>query len=98
MTVGELSRRMDHAEFAEWVELESIDPIPDPYWIGAMIASTVVHSLCSSKVTLADFMPARKPKRPQTTAEMRAVAMTALAGFGVFVPDDPQAEAEKPHE
>ncbi|MFO0960853.1 MAG: hypothetical protein U0800_26015 [Isosphaeraceae bacterium] len=98
MTVGELGRRMTHSEFVEWIELESLDPIPDPHLIGAQIAATTAQCFSARRVKLADFLPRKRsrPGRKQSVAEMRSAAITCLAGIAPFVPDPAPDPAPNP--
>lgn len=83
MTVRELGRRMDATEFAYWMELEAIDPLPDPYWVGGLVCH-VLESLWSKKARgIMEFLPwHEKPapvQRSMPFAHMAAIVRGAIA-------------------
>jgi len=75
MTVERLEREMSSRELSEWLALQSLDPLPDPYWIGAQQCAVTASSLGGAKnLTIDDFRPVAAPKRQLTVEEtMRAV-------------------------
>jgi hypothetical protein len=74
MTVGELEQRMSGAEVLEWMEFHRLEPLPDPYWIGAQIACAVVNSarVKGPAAKIEDFIPQAMSRRAQSTEEMMA--------------------------
>lgn len=64
-------------EFALWREFEAVEPMPDPYWIGALICTVIANVMGGkkSRSKIEDFLPrpARSGRGPkQSVAEMRA--------------------------
>lgn len=74
MTVGELEQRMSGPEVAEWMELQRLEPLPDPYWIGAQIACAIYNANRSKgpAFKIEDFIPRAVSRRAQSTEEMMA--------------------------
>jgi hypothetical protein len=76
MTVRELEHRMDAREFMEWVALQRVDALPDPWLQTGVIAATVANSnrVKGPPRKPTEFIP-RRPKPRQSVAEMmRAMA------------------------
>lgn len=69
-TVDELLASMSSAELSEWIAFDRVERLPDPYWIGGMIASVVANSIAGAKTTPSDFIPREEIKPRQTQAEM----------------------------
>lgn len=61
---------MDSAEFSEWLAYSQIEPLPDLYWVGAMICRTIARSLGGSKAELKDFLPRTRPAARQSGRSM----------------------------
>jgi hypothetical protein len=59
MTRRELAERMDSDEFSGWLAYDRVEPLPDPYWIGAMQAMVAARTLGAKGVKLDDFLPRR---------------------------------------
>lgn len=84
MSVAECQRRVDSAEFAEWMAFAQVD---GPWWPergdvqAGVVASTLanLHVRKGRRFAPADFMPYRNaaPKPQQSVADMRAI-MTAF--------------------
>ncbi len=74
MTVGELEQRMSGVEVMEWMEIHRLDPLPDPYWIGAQIACVVANSMRSKgpALKIEDFIPRAVAGRTQSVEQMMA--------------------------
>lgn len=91
MTVGELYDRMTYVELSEWIALESIQPLPDPWVIGARIAAGVASLFASKPVKIRDFLPeflrsSPQGRAPQRPGDARAIAIETLGALGVFKP------------
>lgn len=76
MTRAEMLGRMSSAELSEWVAYDRVEPLPDPHWSAALIASTVYNANAARGrgAKLRDFLP-RASRRPAG----RSVAETAAA-------------------
>lgn len=85
MTVRELGERMDSAELSEWMAYQRIEPLPDPFWIGGVIASTMANIHTEKKFKPEDFMPKRTAP-PQSAAEGIARARAYIALFNAARP------------
>lgn len=49
---------MSSAELSEWLAYVQIEPLPDPYWVGAQICQVTAQSQSVKKrYKLTDFMP-----------------------------------------
>lgn len=79
MTVRELSERMDSREFSEWLAMESIDPLPDHWFISAFQQKTMcdVHlGKAARNIKISDFLPFDLPEtETEDVAAMRELAM-----------------------
>lgn len=66
---------MGQDEFAEWLAFDRIFPLPDFYWMAAMVAFVVSRAMGAKSVKFEDFLPARpgKARRQQSGAEMAAI-------------------------
>lgn len=62
---------MDSNELSEWMAFDRIQPLPNLYWIGGMLASTLVNLWSKDKVSAEDFIPRRKPPRDPEEIERR---------------------------
>lgn len=65
MPVRELLSRMDSAELSEWLAYDQIDPLPDPYWCAALIASTIARCMGAKSAKLEKFLPRRTKGKPR---------------------------------
>jgi hypothetical protein len=71
MTVGELSRRMDSRELAEWIVMHRyFMPLPDTWRQTGLLASAALAPYCSKGRTPKpdDFVPVEEA--PQHTSQM----------------------------
>jgi hypothetical protein len=73
MTRRELVRRMGNDELMEWLAFDRIHPLPDPYWIGAMIAFTFARVMGAKGTKFEDYLPTRGKPRQQTGAQMASI-------------------------
>lgn len=66
---------MGNDEFMEWLAFDRIFPLPDFYWMAAMVAFVVSRAMGAKSVKFEDFLPARpgKARRQQTGAEMDTI-------------------------
>lgn len=79
MTVGELDRRMDSAEFSEWIAFTQIEPLPDPHLSAALICQTVSASN-GGKTKLEDFLPYQAEPERLTVEESAGLLGRLFAG------------------
>lgn len=83
MTHAELMARMSAIELDEWRILQSIDPLPDPWWIAAKICATVINVNRASgakPIRPEDVLPFLKgPSAPQSE-EAKAQAIREWLG------------------
>lgn len=62
---------MSSNELSEWMAFDRIYPLPDPYRVGGILASTMVNLWSKEKVSEEDFIPRRKPPRDPGEIERR---------------------------
>lgn len=86
-TVRELGERMDSAELSEWLAFERIEPMAEPWLIGAQQCAITFNGLAAmagskKRVTYEDFLPVapRKRAKRQSTAQMKAIARAFAGG------------------
>lgn len=65
---------MDAREFAEWVAMERIDPLPQewPMWADAMALQANIWRGKGRTIKRDDFMPVKPPRKILTRDEMAA--------------------------
>ncbi len=66
---------MDGPELDRWKAYHDVEPLPDPHWIGAQIASTIATVMGGKgkRYTVDDFLPrvaTHKRRQRQTPEEM----------------------------
>ena len=61
---------MSQPEFESWIAYNRIEPLPDPYWIGAQIAWVCAQIWSKKKMRIEDFIPRAKQRRGQSVEEM----------------------------
>jgi hypothetical protein len=69
---------MGNDEFMEWLAYDRIFPIPDFYWMAAMLASTFARVMGAKGAKFEDFLPQRGKPRRQTGAEMASIIRGAV--------------------
>lgn len=68
----ELQRRIDSAEFAEWLAEYQIEPWGEDWKQTAVLQSTLINLNCKRKVKVEECLPGRAAKRKQSDSEMQA--------------------------
>ncbi len=67
---------MDSAELSEWLAFSQIEPLPNPYWIGANICHVIANSNSKKRFSLSDFMPQLRHHTRQNEEQIKAVLAT----------------------
>jgi hypothetical protein len=78
-TLEELLNTMSSAELSLWLAKEKLEPLDDPYFRTALLATVTARSMGNKKVKITDFMP--KEERKQTAQE-HAMILKAWAKRG----------------
>lgn len=76
MTRRRLMRELGEDELSEWLAVDRIHPLPDPYWCAALTASTTARAFGAKGARLEHFLPRRGLRRG---ADGRAIVATVAA-------------------
>lgn len=77
-TVRELEQTLDSRELAEWEAYHTIEPLPDPYWIGAQICAVMATAWGKSSYKIADFMPTVRDADEPDDGNLQLAKFTAI--------------------
>lgn len=82
MTVARLENEMTSRELSEWLAMERIDPLHDPYWTSAQECLVTASALGGAKkLTIDDFRPTPAP-RPRLGVEETIKAVRGAIAVG----------------
>lgn len=76
-SVRELQRRIDSAEFAEWLAAYEVEPWGDDWRRTAVMQATTINLNSKKKVRIEECMPGRAARRTRSVEEMQQSVMLA---------------------
>ena len=72
MSVAECQRKVDSAEFAEWLAFFNLEPMPNSWLQHGVLCQLISSALGSKTAKPEDFMP--RTKKIQSAGQMQAIA------------------------